>query len=249
MENRIVVSFGGGTNSTALLVGMVNNNLMPDSIVFADTGGEKPETYSYLSYFSKWLVSNGFPEITVVRYKTKYGVEITLEQYLLERKVLPPIAYGYKSCSDKFKIRPLNKFIKQKYPNEPINMFIGFDVGEKRRIKENPIKTHTNIYKLVEWGWDREKCITVILSAGLCLPGKSSCFFCPNMKKDEIINLSPDLQERSFNIERLAAPNLLELKGLGRNYKWEDLIKSQINQTKLQYEDMDYHEKPCECID
>lgn len=43
--NKIVVSYGGGTNSTALLVGMVNNKIIPDAIIFADTGGEKPETY------------------------------------------------------------------------------------------------------------------------------------------------------------------------------------------------------------
>lgn len=167
----------------------------------------------------------------------------------MDRKVLPPIAYGFKSCSDKFKIRPINNIIKQLFPNEPINWFIGFDFKEKSRVRENSNKNHTNIYKLIEWGWDRDKCIAKILAAGLCLPGKSSCFYCPNSKKHEIINLSPDLQERAFNIERLAKPNLTNLSGLGRNYSWEDLIKAEFAQQKIDFEDMDYHESPCECID
>ena len=40
-ENEmLVVSFGGGTNSTAMLVGMSERGIIPDAILFADTGGE-----------------------------------------------------------------------------------------------------------------------------------------------------------------------------------------------------------------
>ena len=39
-----VVSFGGGVNSTALLIGLEERDERPDYILFADTGGEKPET-------------------------------------------------------------------------------------------------------------------------------------------------------------------------------------------------------------
>jgi len=42
-----VVSFGGGTNSTAMLVGMWERGERPDAILFADTGGEKPHTYQH----------------------------------------------------------------------------------------------------------------------------------------------------------------------------------------------------------
>jgi len=36
----VVVSYGGGTNSTALLVGMQERDLRPDLILFADPGGD-----------------------------------------------------------------------------------------------------------------------------------------------------------------------------------------------------------------
>jgi hypothetical protein len=246
--DRIIVSYGAGTNSTALLVGMVSLNIRPDAIIFSDTGGERPETYSYLSYFNHWLVQKGFPEITIVKYATKEGRQITLEEYLLEKKVLPPVAYGFKSCSDKFKIRPLEKFIKANFPKQNIQMYIGFDTGESRRIRTNPKKDHHNVYKLIEWGWDRKRCIEEIANVGLCLPGKSSCFFCPNMKKPEILELSSELKDRAIKIEQNAKEGLSELKGLGRQYAWKDLIESDQEQHKL-FDDLDLFQKPCECID
>lgn len=250
MERLVnIVSYGGGTNSTALLVGMVNENIIPDAIIFSDTGGEKPETYSYIDYFSKWLISKGYPEITAVRYQTREGIVFTLEEYLLDKKVLPPIAYGFKSCSDKFKIRPLEKYIKLNYSNKSINMFIGFDLGEQKRVRENPKASHVNIYKLIEWGWDRKRCQDEILKAGLCLPGKSSCFYCPNSKKAEILSLSKELQDRAIHMESIEVPNLTNLIGLGRNYSWKELIEADHQQQKA-FEDDEYlNNKPCECID
>ena len=37
---KTIVSYGGGTNSTAMLVGLWERGERPDAIVFADTGGE-----------------------------------------------------------------------------------------------------------------------------------------------------------------------------------------------------------------
>jgi len=38
----VVISYGGGTNSTALITGMVRKNLPIDLVMFADTGCELP---------------------------------------------------------------------------------------------------------------------------------------------------------------------------------------------------------------
>lgn len=62
-----IVSYGGGTNLTALLVGLTERNIKVDLILFADTGGERPETYRYVRMFSDWLVEHGQPSITWVR--------------------------------------------------------------------------------------------------------------------------------------------------------------------------------------
>lgn len=41
-----IVSFGGGTNSTAMIIGMYLHKIPVDLILFADTGGEQPHTYA-----------------------------------------------------------------------------------------------------------------------------------------------------------------------------------------------------------
>lgn len=51
MNDVLVASYGGGVNSTAMLIGMQERGEIPNLIMFADTGGEKPETYAYLQRF------------------------------------------------------------------------------------------------------------------------------------------------------------------------------------------------------
>lgn len=68
----------------------------------------------------------------------------------------------------------------------------------------------------MEWGWSRKDCIQAIRDAGLPLPGKSSCFFCPSMKRWEIRTLYhryPDLLRRALAIEDAAMPNLTSVRG------------------------------------
>lgn len=242
-----ILSYGGGTNSTAMLIGMVERGIKPDHILFADTGGEKEGTYHYINYFNNWLYQHNMPLIETVKYKTKLGIELSLEQDIINNQTLPAIAFGFKTCSQKFKIQPQEKFIKSRYPDEEIIHYIGYDLGEQRRMKDNPLDGHTNIYPLIEWGWNRDKCVQEILNAKLCLPGKSSCFFCPNMKKHEILNLSEDEKKRVKFIEA-NAKNKVEMAGLGRQYAWTDLINADESQMKF-FDDLEMYQMPCECVD
>ena len=54
-----IVSYGGGANSTALLVGLHQHRIPVDLILFADTGGEHPHTYAYLDIMDRWLKDHG----------------------------------------------------------------------------------------------------------------------------------------------------------------------------------------------
>lgn len=75
-----VVSFGGGTNSTAMIIGMYLHKIPIDLILFADTGGEQPHTYEFIETFNGWLEKHGLPQITSVQYHDKDGNRLTLEQ-------------------------------------------------------------------------------------------------------------------------------------------------------------------------
>ena len=229
-----IVAYGGGVNSTALLIGMTKRNEKVDLILFADTGGERPETYAYVEMFSKWLVEHGQPEIITVQTQNKDGDYITLEQWCIDTNSLPAIAYGFKSCSEKHKIRPLNKFLNNNEDckavwksGNKITRYIGFDADEPHRVKDFDDPKYKVRYPLVDWGWGRDECLDAIKEAGLCNPGKSSCFFCPSMRASEIKRLNvtnPDLLARALTMEANAECHTI--KGLGRNWAWADLMRT-----------------------
>ena len=74
---------------------------------------------------------------------------------------------------------------------------------------------------------DRAACERTIRGAGLPVPPKSSCFFCPASKKAEILWLRerhPRLLDRALTIEANARPNLTSVRGLGRSFAWADFL-------------------------
>uniref|UniRef100_A0A6H1ZDR3 Putative phosphoadenosine phosphosulfate reductase family protein n=1 Tax=viral metagenome TaxID=1070528 RepID=A0A6H1ZDR3_9ZZZZ len=230
-----VVSYGAGTNSTAMLVGLHERGERPDVILFADTGGERPETYRHRDMVSDWCESVGFPRIVTVA-ETE-----TLEDNCLRRNALPGIAYGFRSCSDHYKIRPQKRWLKAQGITSPWS-WVGIDAGEAYRAKYEATR-----YPLIEWDWGREECIEAIARAGLPQPGKSACFFCPSSRRPEILELKrthPELFARAMDME--ANAKLTSIKGLGRSFSWTDFVKNSDAQ-----KDLFVHtaEIPCECFD
>lgn len=257
-----VVAYGGGTNSTAMLIGMRQHEITVDLILFADTGGERPETYEYIRAFGSWLAANGMPPITVLEYADEDGNRMTLEQECLKSCTLPSIAYGYKRCSLKHK-----KGVQDKYCNNhpeckevwesggKVNRYIGYDADEPERrdhaiVYDMVDKKYKNHYPLIDlWGWGRDECIGAILREGLPLPGKSSCFFCPSMKVKEVRDLykqHPDMFARAIAIEDNARAGLTKVAGLGRNWSWRDYITLEEKQVTLFSDDIGV---PCNCYD
>jgi hypothetical protein len=268
----VAVSYGMGVDSTALLVGLRLLDSLPDIVQTADTGSEKPDTYQYLFLMDDWLHANGFPTydglewvrppgyeefdlperrsmrcIAVVRNDGKYG---TLEK----KNMLPSLAYGGRSCSEKYKHRPMHKWMKawpparlwwglnnrnQKGTDRFVIKLIGYDAGEGHRSDVSTDDFYQYLYPLRLWGWHRRNAEAVILTAGLPLPFKSSCTFCPAMKKPEIVELGnryPTLLQRALDMEQAAAAsgNLKSVKGLARNWAWRDFVADQEAQGKFQ---------------
>lgn len=185
-----------------------------------------------------WLLRHDMPQITVVKNVDRHGNRLSLEAECLRSHTLPSIAYGYKRCSQKHKISPQEKFCNN-HPlcreewaqGKKVVRFIGYDAGEIKRYERSrkynlTDKKYLNRYPLIEeWHWNREDCIRAIQEAGLPQPGKSSCFFCPSMKQAEIEDLKlqyPELFQRAIAIEENALPYLNKVKGLGRNYAWNE---------------------------
>ncbi len=99
----LVVAYGLGVNSTAMLVEFARRGIKPDMILFADTGGEKPETHRYMAVIHEYLKAVKFPPVVTVRYEPKTAPYHTLEGQCLHTGTLPSIAYGGRSCAAKYK--------------------------------------------------------------------------------------------------------------------------------------------------
>ena len=251
----IVASFGGGVNSTAMLIGMHERGERVDLILFADTGGEKPHTYRHVHNFTNWLLDHGMPGIVTVKRTNAAQQPRNLEQDCMDGKMLPSIAYGFKACSIKYKRDPQDKFCNNYQPckdawtrQEPVVKLIGYDMDEPHRARIPEDAKYTYRYPLIEWNWGREECVSAINRAGLKQPGKSACFFCPSSKKQEIMELRkvyPILAQRAVAMERNA--ELTAVKGLGRSFAWGDLYEADDRQAKM------FPETPidqeCECYE
>lgn len=253
-SNPLVVAYGGGVNSTAMLVEMYHRGIKPDLILFADTGGERPETYQSVKLVSDWCLNHGFPNIETV-WCIRDGNQYTLEEHSLRYNQLPSIAYGYKSCSVKFKADPQHDWLKKSQLFQDaisrgfkICKAIGYDAGETQRAKIADDEFYSYWYPLIEWDIYREDCVEICRSEGLPTE-KSSCFFCPSMKRWEIVDLAkkhPELMARALKMESNAS--LTSIAGLGRNFSWRDFLANEANQQSL-WPDHDVPEIPCGCYD
>lgn len=248
-----VVAYGGGTDSTGMLCGMVEGKFAPPhAILFADTGGEKPGTYTLVATVSDYLVANGYPPVTVVRRSRRDGKWESLEDNCLRLNMLPSVAYGYKTCSQKYKIEPQDKWCNNDAvckstwkSGAKVVKLIGYGYGEVHRARFYEDRKYVWTYPLIDWKWRREDCIAAIHRAGLPYPIKSACFFCPHTRKDEILSLGmtyPDLLGRALTMESKA--KLTTIKGLGRRFSWADFIRQPDSDALV-----DVDELPCGCFD
>jgi hypothetical protein len=262
ISSLLAVAFGGGTNSTAMLCGFRERGIKPDLILFADTGGELPETYEHVMEMDVqcriwWGIG-----IETVR-KTYQGEFEGLEKNCTRKRMLPSLAYGRKTCSQKYKVEPqtrrMLKFMDEHEVTE-CTKAIGYDAGESHRQIAKDHMQHAKgrierfWYPLVEWGWRRSECVDAIKRHGLTQPGKSACWFCPAMKRGEILRLKrtrPDLFARALEMERnaiLKSPG----RGLGgQSLRWENVDANDTAQGKL-WDYLDEHDEspiPCGCYD
>lgn len=241
------VADGLGVDSMAMLIGLAQRGIRPDAILFANTVAEKDETMAYLPVVQAWCRKVGFPEVTVVEYTVKnfknWPPYRGLEENCLTNGTLPSEAFGMGSCSEKWKQQPQNNWTKTWAPavdawarGEKVRKAIGYDdsTADKKRscsadrtFKAKPDDRYDYWYPLQEWGWDRKKCVEVIMAEGLPgfdpiymaggpvqwveqggIPLKSSCFFCPNMKPFEVAALPKEKLGRIVIMEARAKVRL-----------------------------------------
>lgn len=189
-----ILSYGGGVNSVALLILLVRERLPLDGVIFADTGGEVPETYQYLDITCEYLAKHGIPFTTVAK-KGK-----NLYETAWERRVLPSTIWRW-STRD-YKVTPILRHYRALGGH--VNQYLAIAVDELQRAKSSRVDYVTNLYPLIERRITRADCEAIIRDAGLPLPPKSSCYFCPFGSLGRwkwLYETHPDLYEKAMALE------------------------------------------------
>ena len=163
-----ILSFGAGVQTTALAILAVQGKMPVDVVVFADTKGEKPETYWYMENYTIPLLQHEGIRFEWLENQSKYDGK-SLYDFSIKHQFLPGMPS--RQCSDHFKARVIHK----KFPKA--QKMIGFNTDEIKR-SENPIHKGS-IFPLLELGYSGSDCVQIIQDYGWMIPTKSSCFFCP----------------------------------------------------------------------
>ena len=241
-----VLSFGGGVNSVALAILLVNEGWR-GHVVFSDTGTEWPDTYCYMEMFEReWLKPR---ELEIVRLGVEFrGSTRTkaLIEHCEERRVIP--VQHPRWCTRDYKVRPMQRWCKAHgLSNDQSILGIAADESWRMPLARRP---------LVDRGIDRDGCVRIIKGAGLSVPHKSGCYICPFQRNDqwrELWTRYPELFERAARLERM--PRNKTEGWVGRGYVLAADGHTTLAQRRLAYESqmqlfddeelMEY--RPCLC--
>ena len=231
------INVGGGLNSTALIVECRRRGLRPDWMLFADTGSERPETIAHVAFLREWCA--GWADLETVRWIRQDGTFEALHDNCLRTNSFPSKAYGFAGCTSKWKIQSMERWRKDRGFDRGA-FAVGYDAGEIRRLtkacQRGDQPNMTAWYPLAAWGIDRDGCKRIVEAEGIAV-AKSSCFMCPNMRREEWRELSaahPNLYAIAEDIKERAtaagnapqagrAESLLEMAGGQRERVIDDV--------------------------
>lgn len=212
-----VVSYGGGVQSTALLVMAAQGDLGVKQFLFANVGddSEHPATLKYLREVAMPYASEYGIEIIELHYEKRDGTRETLYQHVTkpEQKMeIIPVRLqsgkpGMRACTTSWKIRVIAKWLRKHGASaeNPAYTHMGISMDEFQRMRVSDDPRRVNVYPLVERRMSRQDCVNVIQRSGLPVPPKSSCWFCPFHRMSrwqEMAETEPDLFARAVAMEQ-----------------------------------------------
>jgi hypothetical protein len=220
-----VFSFGGGVQSMACLVLAAQGKIDYQTFLFSNVGddSEYPETMVYLREVAMPYAKENNLNLIELHKTRRDGTTETLWQKLhrTERSIDIPMrlqsgAPGNRSCTADFKIKVVSKWMRQAgaTKNNRGVVGIGISTDEITRLKPSQLPHIVNAHPLIDLGLSRNDCKKLISDAGLPVPPKSSCFFCPFHSIKEwrrMYDEQPELFARSVALEKMINERRLTL--------------------------------------
>lgn len=217
------ISYGGGVQSTAMLVLAAQGKLGydVDAALFSNVGekSEHPETLSYVREIAvPFAKQHGIP-LHELHRRDRDGNIKDLYEHLFDgtkagkqSDIIPlrgeagaPMSRG---CTRDYKILVVGKWLKANgaTAKKPANVCIGISTDEISRLSNKRQNNYERpVYPLIELGLSRNDCIGVIRDAGLQVPPKSACYFCPFTRPNQWAEMRRDQPQLFWKAAELEA--------------------------------------------
>lgn len=217
-----VFSFGGGVQSTAVLVLAVQGRVQYDHFLFANVGddSENPETLSYVREVAWPYAERHGIHLEEVQRVDGQGKLVTLLSKIWSalRSLIIPVKFqtrdgkrgrSRRTCTVDFKIKPIARWLRRHGASaeNPATVGLGISTDEVQRARtDSGIAWELLEYPLLNLRLSRADCLRIILEAGLPQPPKSACWFCPFQRVSSWRRLkhdNPELFGRAVELEAM----------------------------------------------
>lgn len=223
-----VFSYGGGVQSTAALVLAAQGKIDYQTFLFCNVGddSENPTTLIYVRDIAMPYARSQGLELIQLQH-TRFGQPETLYVQLTRpesRSIGIPVrmagsgAPGNRACTKDFKIKVSAKWLREHgaTPEQPATVGLGISLDEWQRVRTDSGIAYERLeYPLVDLRIDRQQCRNIISGAGLPIPPKSSCWFCPFHSLrvwQEMRQEQPELFQKACELESLIIARMDKLK-------------------------------------
>lgn len=220
-----VLSLGGGLDSFAMLIGALERGERPDVVAFVDVGhpddpGEWPSTYRHIDEVVKPLCARAGIEFVTIDHE-RYPVREarSLFAWLSARNQIP-VAGPARICTRIAKVERFEAWLRDRYGDAPVEVWIGFDAAETGRVANDPnvgkATQRRNRFPLVEWGLCRCRCEALVRRWGYPVPRKSACVFCPYGTRGDWQTFAAELPDLYARVVAMEAKKHARLTKNGR---------------------------------
>ena len=207
------LSYGAGVHSTALIA-LIHLGFLPrpDLILYNDVGAEHPRTIAYLADNHQAISDAGSEFYTWTPGQHPSDPQEPLyDEQMFSGKIRIPARFRRtrtrcrRQCTVDWKVKPSHRALRR-HSLTDWTLWLGIAADEAHRSAHTPHNPAwlTIRRPLVELGIDKAECKRIILEAGLPVPPKSGCWFCPFQRVDTWTQLHqehPDLYTRAQALE------------------------------------------------
>ena len=213
-----IFSYGGGVQSTAVLVLASQGKVKYDHFLFSNVGedSEHPDTLEYFKDVALPFANEHGLDLREVR-KYRNNKEDSIRTLVMENNRTIPIPVylnsgspGNRQCTYRYKIRVIDRWVKEHKNGNRFTIGLGISTDEIQRARSTePEEVYKGLFKeleypLIDLRLSRSDCQRLIAEAGLLVPYPSACYFCPFHRDAEWHRLRqnrPDLFFDAVKIE------------------------------------------------